>query len=135
MSTDLKTAPEAPVTALVSGIIGDAQDLLKQQLQLFKHELQAEFRLTVEALLAFAVGACVGFAGILMAAMTLAYLLQWTAPELPLWACFGIVGLVLLVASAALCYAGKLKLESFRATTEEGLHALKENVQWITNPK
>jgi len=108
---------------------------MKQQLQLFKHELRADFRITVEAVLAFATGACLGFAGILMVAMTAAYLLQWAAPNLPLWACFGIVGLVLLVASGALCYAGKLKLEAFRTTTEEGLHALKENVQWITNPK
>jgi Putative Actinobacterial Holin-X, holin superfamily III len=135
MSTDLKTAPQAPVTALVSGIVGDAQDLLKQQLQLFKHELKAELRITVEAVLAFAACACLGFVGLLLIAFMAAYLLQWAAPGLPLWACFGIVGLVLLVVSSTLGYAGKLKLDSFRATSNEALHALKENVQWITNPK
>src|SRR5947209_20430845 len=103
MSIDLKTAPEAPVTTLVSGIVSDAQALLKQQLQLFKHELRAEFRITVEALLAFAVGGCMGFAGIIMVALTAAYVLQWAAPNLPLWACLGIVALVFLVASGALC--------------------------------
>jgi uncharacterized membrane protein YoaK (UPF0700 family) len=135
MSTDLKIQPEPTKTALVTGIISDAQDLLKQQFELLKHEVRADLRITLEAVLAFAAGAILAFAGVLMMALMLTYLLQWAVPQLELWACFGIVGFALLVVSAGLAYAGKLKLESFRNASNEAMHALKENVQWITNPK
>jgi hypothetical protein len=135
MATDLKTQPDGSMTGLVTGIVGDAQVLLKQQFELLKHELRTDLRITVEAVVVFAAGASIGFVGLLMMALMLTYLLQWAVPTLELWACFGIVGFVLLLASGSLLYAGKLKLESFRTTTNEAMHALKENVQWITNPK
>jgi len=135
MATDLNTTSDASATALVSGIINDAQDLMRQQFELLKHEVRADVGKTADVILAFAAGACVGFAALFMAALTAAYLLQWAVPGLPLWACFGIPGLVLAVASAGLCVVGKLKLQSFRAAPSESVQALKENVQWITNPK
>ena len=47
MATDLKSTQEPSVTALVTGIISDAEELFKQQFELFKHEVRDDFRKTI----------------------------------------------------------------------------------------
>jgi len=133
MPPELKTPSDASVTTLVSGIINDAQDLVKQQFELLQHEVKTDLRKTREAGLLFGTGALLGQAGVVLAALTLAHLLHWAVPALPLWACYGAGGLPLLIASAGLFYAGKLGFESFTAMPTESVQALKENVQWIAN--
>jgi len=135
MATDLKTPPDASVTTLVSGIISDAEELMKQQFELLKHEIRTDLRKTKEASLLLGAGACVGLVGLILAGLMLSHLLAWAVPALPLWACYGIWGLVLLAVGGGLIYAGKVKLESFTVVPTEAVQALKENVQWITNPK
>ena len=56
MATDLRTGPEPSVTALVTGIISDAQDLFRQQLALFKEEVTSEFHKAKEAAISSALG-------------------------------------------------------------------------------
>jgi len=135
MSVDLKPAPNESVTTLVTGILADAQELVKQQFQLFKHELRSDLNKTKEASLLLGVGVGLGLAGVLLLGLAAAYLLQWLIPTLPLWTCFGICGLMLVAGAAGLWYAGTLKFESINPVPEESVQALKENVQWITNPK
>jgi len=120
---------------LVTGIIADAQDLMKQQLQLFKHEIRSDLNKARDASLLFGIGVGLGLAGILLLGLAVAYLLQWLLPALPLWTCFGICGLVLVAGAAGLWYAGALKFESLNPVPGESVQALKENVQWITNQK
>jgi hypothetical protein len=135
MSPDLKTPPDASVTTLVSGIINDAQNLVKQQFELLQHEIRTDLRKTKEAGLLLMGGAVFALAGIIVQALALANLLQWAVPSLPMWACYGVAGLPLLLAGAGLFYAGKVKFESFTAMPNESMQALKENVQWIANRK
>jgi hypothetical protein len=135
MSLDLKTPPDASMTELVSGILRDVQDLVKQQTELLKHEVRTGLRKTKEASLLFAAGAGLGVAGVILVAFMLAQLLQVAIPALPWWACYGIMGFVLLSAGAGLCYAGKLLIESVTALPKESMQALKEDVQWIANRK
>jgi len=133
MNADLKTPPEdASVTTLVAGIIHDAQDLLKQQIDLLRHEVRQDLRKAKEAGFALGAGACVGLVGIFLVALMLVFILQWAVPSLPLWACFGIWGLIFCVAGGGLCYAGALTIESIHPLPDESVQALKENVQWIT---
>jgi len=127
--------PDTSATALVSGILRDAQDLVKQQFDLFQHEVRTDLRKTKEAVLMLWMGILLGQAGVILAALALALLLQWAVPTLPLWACYGVGGLPFLVAGAGLFYAGKLRFASFTAMPNESVQALKENVQWIANQK
>ena len=39
-----QTGSEPTVTSLLSGIVNDAQELIKQQLDLFKHELKDDVK-------------------------------------------------------------------------------------------
>jgi hypothetical protein len=135
MSLDLKTPPDASMTELVSGILHDVQDLVKQQTELFKHEVRTGLRKSMEASLLFVAAAGFAVAGVILVAFMLANLLQWAVPAVPLWACYGVLGFVLLSASAGLFYAGKLLFESFTALPKESMQALKEDVQWIANRK
>ena len=135
MSLDLKSPEDASVTTLVSGILHDAQELVKQQTELFKHELKVGLSKTRDATLLFGVGVGLVLAGVILVGMMLAQLLQWLVPSLPLWTCYGVMGFPLLMAGGGLFYAGKLKFESFTALPQESMQALKEDVQWITNRK
>jgi len=135
MATDLKPEQDVSATALVSGIIGDAQNLLKQQFDLLKHEVREDIRKTRNAgqLLGMAVG--FGLVGAVLLGLMLAHLLAWSEPGLPLWICFGICGGAILVAGVGLYCVGLAKLNSFNPLEDETASTLKENVQWITNPK
>src|SRR5438132_3036731 len=135
MATDLRTGTEPTLTGLVTGIINDAQDLLKQQLALFRQEIKDDVRKTKEAALSLSLGiGMVVVGGLLLCAM-LVHLLHWAAPLLPLWSCYGIVGVVFLACGGAFFYAGKKRLQSFNPFPDQSVGALKENVQWLMNPK
>jgi hypothetical protein len=135
MSTDLKTPPDASVTTLVSGIINDAQALVKQQFELLQHEVRTDLRKTKEAGVLLVAGAGLALPGVIVLALMLSQLLQWAVPSLPMWACYGISGFPFLIAGAGLLYAGKVKFESFTTMPTESIEALKENMQWIANRK
>ncbi len=135
MASDLHTGSEPSLTRLVTGIINDAQDLLKQQLALFKQEIKDEIRKTKEVALSVGAGIGILLVGAILWCLMLVHLLSWAIPALPLWGSYGIIGLVFVLGGAALLYLGKRRMESFNPLPERSVRALKENVQWILNPK
>src|SRR5438309_2156387 len=104
------TNSEPSVTSLLSGIVTDAQELIKQQLLLFKHELKDDVTRTKEALPMLGAGAALAMTTLLLLGVTLSLLLYWlvnpapgTGPEhLPLWGCFAIFTVVFGVVGCAL---------------------------------
>src|SRR5437660_10788026 len=135
MAEDLPTVEGPRVTTLVNGIVHDAQELLHQQIALFKHEVRENLRKTKEAAQSLSLGAGLGMTGGLFLGFMLVYVLHEVWPRLPLWASFGIIGAALLIAAGVLIYLGRKKLETVSAVPEQSLAALKENVAWITNRK
>jgi hypothetical protein len=135
MATDLKSNQQPSATSLVTGIISDAQDLFKQQFELLKHEVRDDFRKTKEVGLALAFAGGLGLVGAILLVQMLVYLTQWLVPELALWACFGMWGVLLFGAGAVLFFIGKTTLDTIDPVPEKSAQALKENVQWLTNPK
>jgi hypothetical protein len=129
-----QSAPERSVTTLVSGIIADAQHLIQQQLAMFRQEIRDDLRKSRDAALALAVGIGITLVGSVLLLLMLPLLLHWAAPELPLWACFGIVGGVLTALGGILVYAGVKKFESFNPLSEKSIEAFKENLKWTTSP-
>ena len=133
MATDLHTAPEPHVTRLITGIISDIQELLQQQLALFRHEVQADFQRTRQAALVMAVGAGLGLLGLGLLFFMLVYLLH-EAAGLPLWVSFGLVGGGLLIAGGILLMVGRTQFSAFNPLPDESAQALKENIQCLTDP-
>lgn len=124
----------ASVTPLVAGIIDDMQELIKQNLALFKVEVREDLRKTRDAAVSLGIGIGLAAVGGLLLTLMLVFLLEWLfRPDLPLWGCFAIVGGVFAGIGLALFLRGKNKLESFNPLPDETAQAVQENVQWIKN--
>jgi uncharacterized membrane protein YqjE len=135
MTTDVKTGPETSITALVGDIITGFQDLVKQQLNLFRVDIQNDLRKAKEFTLAVSVGLGLALTGVGLLCVMLPLLLYWALPEMPLWVSYGIVGLVFAVLGASLVYGGLNKFESINPMQGPSVESLKENARWTTNPK
>jgi hypothetical protein len=135
MATDTYAPPdERSVTSLVSGIVNDAQTLMQQQLALFREEIRTDLRKTKEAVTALVAGVAVAA----LAVGPLVFLFVALLHELalwPWWASALTVGVVLAVAGGALIAVGVQRFRSFNPLPDQSVEALKENLQWIKNPK
>jgi len=146
MATEVQNQPEQSVASLVGGIVGDVQDLIKQQIELTRKEIEADLRKTREAASLLFVGIGLSLFGCFAFCLMLAHLIhQLSTPAdlralqdpaaIPLWGCYGIVTAVLLIGGGALAFAGKKKFDSFNPLPDESAQALKENIEWIANKK
>lgn len=131
LQTTHDTGTTHSVAPLLTGIINDVQDLLKQNLTLFKVEVREDVRKTKEAAAALGVGAGLAAVGGLHLSLMLVFLLS-LIPDIKLWVCFGIVGAVFTGVGLALFVRGKNKIESFNPLPDESAEALMENVQCLT---
>jgi hypothetical protein len=114
--------------------VEDAQELLKQQFELFKHELRSDFIQVKTAAQVLAVGAGVGLVGCFLLGITLSLALQ-AATEMSWWAAFAIITAFFVIGAGVLIAIGLGKLNSVNPLPDQTAEALKENVQWITKPK
>jgi len=132
MATNLQTDPGPGLGELVSGIVRDAQELITQQLMLFKKEVHQDLQKAREGagFLTLAAGALL--VGSLLLGLMLVHLLAWLAPSLPLWACYGLVGGALAGVGGFLALHGREKLE--RALPQQTAKAMEENLEWKTKP-
>lgn len=131
--TDVRPGTEQSMTGLVSGIVGDVQELIRQQFAMLKAETREDMRRVAQASIGIGVGAALALFGGIGLTFMLAHLLSWAAgPDLPLWACYGIVGGLLFIGGLFLGYRGYAELTSFNPLPDKTAQALKENVQWTT---
>jgi len=142
MAAEVQNHSDQSITTLVSGIVSDMQDLIKQQLLLSRKEIEEDLHKSTEAASIFGLGVGICFLGGLSLCLMLAHLLHWlTAPahtdpaSFPLWACFGVVGGVLALVGWEVTYAGRRKFQTINPLQNPATQALKENVQWLTTPK
>jgi len=119
------------VTALVSGIVDDAQKLLRQQVEMLKSEVKEDFRRSKRAAEFGGMGIVlltVGFLGLVTA---LAYFLH-EHYQFSMWASWGITGAIFLVTGGALAATSYILLERFNPLPDKTMDALKENLSWKT---
>jgi hypothetical protein len=129
MRNDVLDGPSQPsVTALVSGILADVQHLLAQQTRLIRLEIREDLRKARTGAIFLGAGLGVMIVGGLLFCVTLPLLLNWlTNNQLPLWACFGIFGVVFLLVGGGATYAAVKKFQD-AVSLPESSAALKENV-------
>ncbi len=135
VANELQALPDRSVTTLVSGIIADAQQLIQQQLAMFRQEVRDDLLKGKDAALSLAVGVGLTLGGGFLLLLMLPLLLHETVPELPLWACFGILGGVVAGLGGTLVYAAVRKFESFNPLSDKSVEAFKETIKWTANPK
>lgn len=121
------------LTTLVSGILSDGQELIREQLHLFQVELKNDLKRTGRASVTLIIGGIFAGLGVLLLFVMAALLLHalWPA-AISLWGGFGIVAAVLLIVGGAFLFAGKKQFDAFNPLPDKTVEGLKENVQWKT---
>ena len=118
------------IAALASGLVADIKRLWSQEVRLAQHEMQLELRKVTMALIYAALGLLLGLMAVILFLMMLVHLLH-TALGMPLWASYGVVGLIALAVGGIFAYSlykvgSRLRLWPFRT-----VHSIKEDAQWI----
>lgn len=121
MTTEVEYSPEQTGVSLVNGIIRDLQDLVEQQLQLSRREIEDSFQRHSSAAAIFALGVGVLFVDAIVISLAMAHLLYWSfspvgadPASFPLWACYGVVSAVLSMIGAFLIYVGRARFRMIR---------------------
>jgi len=135
MASNLQTGSEPSLAALATGIINDVQALFRQQIQLLKHEFEVSIHRAAEGAGALVAGIGLTAVGGVVFVFGLVYLLNWLLPSLPLWACYMIVGALLVIPGACLTFFAARTFRAVGETAEEAGETLKENLEWTTKPK
>jgi hypothetical protein len=132
MITDQEAPSSLGLTPLLTGIVQDAQTLLRQQLSLFQSEVKNDLGRTKDAAIPLGMGVAVASVALIFLCLAAVYGLVWAWPTLPLFAAFAIVGGVLGLIGGVLIYTGKSKFDAFSPLPEKSVEGLKENLQWTT---
>lgn len=122
------------VTTLVSGILDDAQKLVRQQVDMLKAEVREDFRRSKRAAEFGSMGIVLLTVGLLGLVSALAFFLH-EHYQFSMWASWGIIGLIFLGAGMALAVTSYILLERFNPLPDKTFHALQENLSWKTEPK
>jgi len=137
MSTTTSSGPNGSptVTELVSGIVGDVQDLGMQHLALFRNEVKEDLSKASDAGASLAIGLAVAQVGGLLICLMAVHLLSLLAPGLALWSCYGIVGAVVVGLGAIAVANGINKLRSVETLSDQTTQVMEDDARWLTQPK
>jgi len=135
MSTDTSQAPanSPSATELISGILGDLQELGIQHLAMFRTEIQQELRKTSDAVATLAIGFAVLQIGAFLIAFMFVQLLIAMAPQLSAWVCYGIVGALFVIIGATSIALGIQKSRKIQAISSPTAEVIKDDSKWLTN--
>jgi len=121
---------DTSMAQLLSGIVGDAQELVRKEIALARQEIREEIGNAKNAGIKLAIaGAVLAIGGLLLVltlAQGLADLLNW-----PTWAGYGIVGVVLAVVGYFLLSSAQKQIKEISPVPEKTVETMKENVEWI----
>jgi len=131
----VNTRPEptvnGTVTSLVTGILDDAQKLVRQQFEMLKAEVHEDLQKSKRAAEFGGLGAVLLTVGILGLVTALAYFLHEQF-QLSLWISWAITGGFFVILGTALAATSYILLERFSPFPTKTLHALQENLEWKT---
>ena len=122
--------PIPSVARLISDLLTDLRTLMQQQVQLLRHEIEAEVDKVKKASIWLATGgALIGLGGLFFI-MTMVHLLQ-AVTGLPLWVCYGIVGILLVVGGFVLVKSAMKLSGTVHALPVQTIQTMKEDARWI----
>jgi hypothetical protein len=122
---------ESTVAPLLREIVDDARKLVRQEAELIRSEVREESARARQALTLLISGSAVLFISLLMCAFMLVQLVATEWLEVPLWAAFGIVAVVMALIGGGLSFFGGRKLESMRDSSGRSLRSLREGFGWM----
>jgi hypothetical protein len=109
MAQDAQQIPKPTLLGLVRGIIDDAKQLVIGHYEFRKYQTLREVAKAKAAAIWIAIGTALAGIGIILVTLMLVHLLH-AVSNIPLWGCYGIVGIIILAAGGGFLYAGKKRL-------------------------
>jgi uncharacterized membrane protein YqjE len=119
---------ERSLATLLSDLAGETVELFRQELALFKAELQEKLNRAGSGAAALAAAALIAFSAWLFLLLAAVFAL---AIVVPLWAAALIVGVLVLVIAGVLALYGRNRLRADALTPERTLRSLREDRAWI----
>lgn len=126
---DMRYGSRPSMTSLIGGLFADLRALVVQELRLASHEVREELGKARSAGISLALGAGLSVLGGLLLILMIVHMLN--AAGLPLWASYGLVGLVLGGSGVALIMKAKTKAGDIHVVPIRTVQTMKENVSWI----
>jgi Putative Actinobacterial Holin-X, holin superfamily III len=131
MNTGSQHLSEPSFVSLLGGIANDAKELLLQEVALTKLEVRYELLKAKTAAIALGIGIGIIAMGGLLLLFMLVHLLA-VLTVVPLWGCYGIVGIPLVILGGVLLATGKTKAEEVDVVPPQTAQRMKESAQWLT---
>lgn len=127
---DDTTPRRVGLASLLGGILEDFNTLMRQEVQLLRHEFRLELSKTGQAASGFGIGIVLAaVAALFLLLMVVHGLTVWA--DLPLWASYGLVGGLLAGLSVACLIRAQSLVGRIQLMPRRSLFAIKEHVQWI----
>ena len=124
-------APETIGEAL-GNLLGDLGELIHSEVQLARTELVGDVARLGKAAGFLIAGGLIAYLGVALVLVAIMFAL---GSLVPLWLAALIVGVVVLVIGGALAWAGYQRLKSINPLPERTIETLREDVEWLHNPK
>ena len=122
--------PIPTIARLASELLLDLKTLVEQQVQLLRHEVEAElYKVKTAAIWLVVGGALLGLGGLMFIIMLVHLIAALTG--LPLWASYGIVSALLLAGGVVLLLSARKVGGSVHVLPIRTLRTMKEDALWI----
>jgi hypothetical protein len=119
---------ERSLATLLSDVAGETVELVRQELALFKAELQEKLSKAGIGAALVGAGALIAYSGWLFLLLAAVYALALVVPA---WAAALIVGAFVLGIGGVLALIGKSRLRADALTPERSMRSLREDQAWI----
>jgi hypothetical protein len=123
-----RVKPERSLGTLLSDITGETVELVRQELALFKTELQEKLTTAGIGAALLGAGALVAYSGWVFLLLAAVFAL---ALVLPAWAAALIVGVLVVAIGGVLALVGKSRMRADALAPERTMRSLREDQAWI----
>jgi uncharacterized membrane protein YqjE len=130
MSVQPQDGEKPSIASLLAGLVNDIKDLFGQELKLARKEIAEDIRKTRAALTALGIGLVILTVSLGLLLLMVVHLIN-AMTNIPLWGCYGIVGVVVAVIGIVFLILGKSKTQEVDFKPEQTVQAVKEDVGWI----
>lgn len=123
-------ANDVSIAELLSGIVADAQHLVRREIDLAKREVSIEIDKVKQG--SVLLGAGIGLAAV--GGILLSFMLVYVLVELlllPLWLSHLIIGGIFTIVGALLLLQGVKRMRNVDPVPRETIESVKEDIQWI----
>jgi hypothetical protein len=119
MSTEAEEPAKPSIESLMSGILGDLQRLVDQQIRLTRCEIEGQIREAAVAAIWLGTGMAMLLSAAILLSFSAAHWLHWLASppdvdaaSLPLWVCDAMVAAALLCVAVLFVFVGRAKFNA-----------------------